>query len=1112
MGSIRGNQYLVSGDTTDPFLPKLISAINGASEIDLAVAFIKATGLLLIHDALRDALLSGARLRVLTGDYLCATDPEALRSLLILAEDGAEVRVFESDNISFHMKAYIFIDRNSPDGKSGHAFVGSSNISKTALSHGLEWNVRIEQSENPAHFQQLREQFDYLFSSIKALPLTNFWIQEYSNRVAIARRARIEVAGANEMLPPPTPNEIQVEALDALRESREAGNSKGLVVLATGLGKTWLSAFDARAMNAKRLLFVAHREEILSQAEETFVRIWPNASVGKYTGKVQDLNVDLLFASIQTLGKITHLSNFPRDYFDYIVVDEFHHAAARTYRQLLSHFVPRFLLGLTATPDRTDQGDILALCENNLVISRNLFRGVELKLLCPFRYFGIADDTVDYANIPWRSGRFDPTSLDNALATTGRASHVLKTWREMRLSQTLAFCASQRHADYMADYFVRHGERAVSVHANSDLHRSASLEMLQEGSIDIIFSVDLFNEGVDVPSIDTVLMIRPTESKILFLQQLGRGFRTSLESEKEHLVVLDFIGNHLSFFRKVEALFGVEMTNKDRRRFLDDLEKGKVPLPEGCYLNYDLKAIEFLKSLAQTQSSSHEDIYRSLLVTLGRRPTLLEFYRADGSINAIRQEYGGWFPFVVEQGDLSNEELACVQECGKRFAEIETVRVEPLHIATLEAFAEGIDNLSEMTLDRLAQRTYELTSSRRWLGSGIPPQFRSATGDYSDIRTHWQEFWSENGMPTWLVGKVGAAKRSLLRVSESNQVIVNPELSPMLHVVFAEMLLELCDYKYLLCEQRVTLDPELAPVASHASIEVPYFPDLGIACGHFATSEHDETLLEYRSLPERFGRLNPSRHFIATARGNSMNGGKSPIHDGDLLLLELITPSSAGSISEHVVAIERQDVSGDDQYLLRQVKKSSSGQYVLRAWNPDYEDMIATEDMRTFARLKGVIDPLEAALHRSFLREEIPPLFGLEFNRGLWHVGHVHLKGTKKHILLVTLSKRGRVSEYRYHDYFMSKHLFHWQSQGKTTPAMSKGVAIVNQERIGAEFHLFVRKHRLQTNLGAPFYYCGPVKYREHQGAAPMNVTWELQTPLAEDLAREFDITTRNAR
>jgi SOS-response transcriptional repressor LexA len=286
--------------------------------------------------------------------------------------------------------------------------------------------------------------------------------------------------------------------------------------------------------------------------------------------------------------------------------------------------------------------------------------------------------------------------------------------------------------------------------------------------------------------------------------------------------------------------------------------------------------------------------------------------------------------------------------------------------------------------------------------------------------------------------------------------------------------------------------------------EVPYFSDLRIACGHFKTSQHEGENIEYQSLPISYGTLDPARHFIARASGDSMDGGRHPIRPGDYLLLELITPDNAGSNDGRTIAIERQDVTGDDHYLLRTVKKMGDNRYQLIAQNPDFEPIMATDEMNTFARLKQVIDPLDIHLHRSFFREEIPDLFGLEFNTGLWQSGHVCPKIHPDQFLLVTLNKQGKIKDHQYHDYFIDQENFHWQSQNSSAPTGTKGKAIINHALNNSRVHLFVRKNKLEANKGAPFYYCGDLKYLGHKGEKPMNVEWLLERPLGEELFKYF--------
>jgi len=1097
--------HLVEGGKKDPFLPKLLQAINGASEIDIAVGFVKSTGLRLLFDALSDALLVGAKVRVLTGDYLCVTDPDALRSLLVLQENGAQSRIFESKGNSFHMKAYLFVKKTNGILVDGRAFIGSSNISNSALTHGLEWNLRVEWKENPARFEELRQKFEKLFNDSRTKKITNAWIDAYVARMPQEKPVFVTQPGADEKREPPKPNHIQVEALKLLAETRALGNERGLVVMATGTGKTWLSAFDSVVVNAQRVLFVAHREEILKQAEETFIRIRPTASVGKYTGESKDIDADLLFASIQTLGKLNHLRKFPEDYFDYIVVDEFHHAAARTYQKLLSHFSPKFLLGLTATPDRTDQADILSLCDNNLVIQNDLFDSIRMHLLCPFHYNGIADTSVDYQAIPWRRGKFDPKRLENKLATFARANHVLQVWREKKQTRTLAFCVSTKHSDFMADFFVKKGISAMSVHSKSRVRRNEALQRLQEGAIEVLFSVDLFNEGVDLPEIDTVLMIRPTESKILFLQQLGRGLRNIVG--KDHLVVLDFIGNHISFFKKFEALFKLEKTNKARREFLKQIEENRVKLPLGCFLNYDLETIEFLRNLLHTRSDMQTDFYQSLKTSFGRRPTLSEFFLAGGGISAIRKEYGQWFKFLELHDDLDRSEIRSLNLYGDFLAELETAtNAKPNKMILLEALFDIDGFANPPTIETLARRSFKVMARRTKCRGDLPEAFKISFEDYSVIESRWITYWKGNPIKAW-VGGNSLTQGAQFEIIDG-RFVFRSYVSPEGYSSVEQMVMELINYRYeqYYARKANTEKPYFVAETDLDLVKIPFFTDLSIACGHFKSSTHEMGVAEYKTLPESYGKLNPARHFIAKATGNSMDGGKTPVKDGAYLLLDLITPDTAGSISNQLVVIERQDEGGDDQYLLRYTKKNGPGDYTLKAWNEDYPDMQASEEMTTVARVKSIIDPLDLIVHTATKWADIPSLFDLEFSQGLWQSGHICPRGYKDQFLLVTLNKRGQQKDHRYHDYFIDDHTFHWQSQKSTKPSSKKGLAVIEQKKTGSRIHLFVRKNKLVAGKGAPFYYCGLVDYISHTGSQPLSVKFALETPLSEMLIDVFGI------
>ena len=1077
---------LVTGDR-DHFLPHLSEAMSQATEVDLAVAFIKTTGLRLLLPDLQAALESkaGRQVRVLTSDYLDITDPEALRLLLLLQEQGANVRVFVTAGSSFHLKAYIFARISNSELVEGTAFVGSSNISRQALQEGLEWNYRVVYPADHG-FLEARTRFEEIFSHSRTVALSDAWIESYEKRRVLPPRS--VAPGSHEQEPPPEPTEIQQAALAALHETRQQGFRRGVVVLATGLGKTWLAAFDAAQVNARRVLFVAHREEILAQAAATFVRIRPRARVGYYMGRNRDAEVDVLCASVQTLGRAEHLERFSAQHFDYVVIDEFHHAAAATYRRLLGHFAPAFLLGLTATPDRTDQSDILSLCDDNLVFTRNLFEGIQAKLLSPFHYHGILDESVDYREVPWRNGRFDPEELSNKLATLARARHAIREWRSRAQNRTLAFCVSLRHAEYMASQFQKAGISSAAVYAGSPLGRAQALEQLRDGQLSVVFSVDLFNEGVDLPGIDTVMMLRPTESKILFLQQLGRGLR--LSDEKTHLVILDFIGNHQSFLQKPQALFGVGSTYKALAAFARKAEQGRLELPDGCYVNYDLKIIEFLKSL---DSAGTQKDYEALRASLGRRPTLAEFYRSGASVQAMRQQHGSWFDLVESMDDLQEDEARALKALGGLPREVEvTPMTKSFKMVLLEAWLELGGLVTPPTVAALAHRSWDGLHRRPSLLSDLPEAIAKLPDGLDD---RWIRYWRDNPINAWIGGNRATADSAFFRVADDRFSLAQPPSAD--ETEAAEGLLqELTAYRLATYEVRRPVEAEASNVIpfkprQRPEVELPYFPNLKIACGHFRAGRTDAE--EHRSLPTAYGKLDATRHFIARASGNSMDGGKNPIRDGDYLLLELVSSSNAGSITGTVMAIERQDeAGGDNQYLLRVVTKTKDGSYILKANNPAYEDLQATDDMRTLARLKAVVDPLDLVVGQAFSREDIPPLFGESFNPGSWNVGHVVLNDKKVHVLLVTLNKQGKAQQHRYHDHWIDEHTFHWQSQNATTPASKRGQEIIDHLAKGIAIHLFVRETKLGSGKAAPFVYRGQVTYQSHLGSNPMSVTFKL--------------------
>jgi HKD family nuclease len=434
---------LISGGE-DGLHAHLRPLIDQADIVDLSVSFLMASGVRLVLPHLRDLLDRGGRLRLLTGDYLGVTEPAALRLITDLKGELG-LYVFQAAQIPFHPKAWMFTFA----GDGGALIVGSSNLSRSALTDGIEWNLRHVDPIDTAPLLAARMAFDALLARPEVTELTPAWIDAYEDR-RIAPRPLI--SGVPEEPPEtgPTPHEVQEEALAALRTTRAKGYGAGLVVLATGLGKTFLAAFDSTS--ADRVLFVAHREEILTQAMTAFRAVRPRARLGRYSSEEKDAEADIVFASVQTLARSAHLGRFDTRAFDYIVVDEFHHAAAATYRRIIDYFEPGFLLGLTATPDRSDGGDLLGLCEENLVYECDLWSGIDRGLLAPFHYYGVPDP-VEYAQIPWRSGRFDEAALTAAVATQARAENALEQLAKRGGKKTIELWLNLGDAHFQAARF-----------------------------------------------------------------------------------------------------------------------------------------------------------------------------------------------------------------------------------------------------------------------------------------------------------------------------------------------------------------------------------------------------------------------------------------------------------------------------------------------------------------------------------------------------------------------------------------------------------------------------------------------------------------------------------
>ena len=599
---LTSSALLVNGTGQPRLGIEIIKELASAESVDLVSAFIKWHGFRVVEKALRELVGRGGRLRIITTTYIGATDRRAIDALVDL---GAEVRVsYDTRMTRLHAKAWLF--RRGP---LSTAYIGSSNLSKSALLDGLEWNVRISRSEQPHLVDTFAATFDDYWddpSFERYDPVAD--AQRFDESISLARGvkpdASVEISPLHVR-----PYPFQQEVLDKLdAERRVHGRLKSLVVMATGTGKTVVSALDylrlRDAGTVDTLLFVAHRKEILDQSRRTFRNVLRAGDFGeRYVDGEIPTQWRHVFASVQSLAQLD-LSKIGQDHFSIVIVDEFHHAEAPTYERLLSHLRPKILVGLTATPERTDGKDVRSWFDGRIAVELRLWEALERGLLSPFQYFGIGDD-VDVSGVAWTRGRYDQAQLASLyVANRDRAAKVIAAARakveDVRRMRALGFCVSVEHARFMASQFHEAGIPSVAVSADTDAEtRRRALSDLGAGRVNCVFAVDLFNEGIDVPAIDTVLFLRPTESATVFLQQLGRGLR--LVDDKACLTVLDFIGHQhakFRFDRRYRALTGAS-----RRGIKREIEGGFPVLPAGCHIELDRVAREIV--LGNVQRALH---------------------------------------------------------------------------------------------------------------------------------------------------------------------------------------------------------------------------------------------------------------------------------------------------------------------------------------------------------------------------------------------------------------------------------------------------------------------------------------------------------------------------
>lgn len=609
-------------------LVELLQELQTCKRFYFAIAFITQSGLICLKECLKCLQEKNITGDILTTDYLYFNQPKALQELQ--QYPNLNIRIYTKEN--FHIKGYIFEQNDYYT-----LIVGSNNLTQTALKANKEWSLKINSLANGALINNTLSQFQQMWQ--EAIPLTDIWLKQYTDKYHSLQKLKREFATAQENISTNdiTPNKMQQEALTALAKLQQDNKHKALLISATGTGKTYLSAFAVKKANPKRLLFLAHREQILKQACKTFAKIIPDSQYGILSANHKDFHKPYLFSTINMLSKEENLTQFAPTHFDYIIIDETHRAGASSYLKILNYFQPQFLLGMTATPERTDGFDIYQLFDHNIAYEIRLNQAMQENLLCPFHYFGITDITVDNQEI-------NDNSTFNDLTTDARVTHIINQSKYYGFSgerlRGLIFCSQIEEAQILSQKFNERGFNTIALSGkDSQETRTNAIHKLEQKErskgFDYIFTVDIMNEGIDIPAINQIIMLRPTKSAIIFVQQLGRGLRKY--PQKDYVVILDFIGNYQNNFMIPIALSGDTSYNKDNIRHY--VAEGNRFIFGSSTIHFDKiarqKIYQAIDSAKLSDTALLKNEYLQLKQKLGKIPSIFDFSQF-GSIDILK--------------------------------------------------------------------------------------------------------------------------------------------------------------------------------------------------------------------------------------------------------------------------------------------------------------------------------------------------------------------------------------------------------------------------------------------------------------------------------------------